>query len=217
MLSGGMDSTTILAYAKDQGFTCYCISFNYGQRHTSELDAAQSIAKKYDVAEHFIFNLGINEFGGSAQTDLNIPIPTTPTGTAIPSTYTPARNITFLSVALGYAEVRNANDIFFGASSIDYSNYPDCRPEFVAAFERTANLATKAGVESGLIRIHTPLINLSKADTIKLGLRLGVDYSETITCYQATKEGLACKQCHACQLRIKGFNEAGIIDNTRYI
>jgi 7-cyano-7-deazaguanine synthase len=217
LLSGGMDSTTILAYAKEQGYDCYCISFDYGQRHRYELTASALIAKKYHATEHFIFKLGIGEFGGSAQTDASIAIPTSKVGTEIPSTYTPARNITFLSVALGYAEVRKANDIFIGVSAVDYSNYPDCRPEFISSFEKTANLATKAGVESGLIKIHTPLINLSKAETILMGLKLGVDYLDTVTCYQMTDTGLACAECHACQLRMKGFEEAGVQDATRYV
>jgi 7-cyano-7-deazaguanine synthase len=217
LFSGGMDSATVLAYAKSQGFDCYCISFDYGQRHRYELEAASKLAKEFAVREHFIFNLGIGEFGGSAQTDSSIAVPTTPVGSAIPSTYTPARNIAFLSVALGYAEVRQANDIFIGVSAVDYSNYPDCRPEFISAFEKTANLATKVGVETGLIKIHTPLIHLSKAETIKLGMSLGVDYSKTVTCYQMTDEGLACGTCHACQLRQKGFAEAGLPDVTHYV
>lgn len=217
LLSGGQDSTTILAYAQQQGYECYCISFDYGQRHKYELKASAAIAKHYNAKEHFIFKLGIGEFGGSAQTDASIAVSTTKVGSVIPTTYTPARNITFLSVALGYAEVRQANDIFIGVSAIDYSNYPDCRPEFIAAFEKAANLATKVGVESGLIKIHTPLINLTKAQTVELGIKLGVDYSQTVTCYQLTDTGLACGQCHACQLRKKGFEEAGVLDPTRYI
>lgn len=217
MLSGGQDSTTVLAYAKQQGYECYCISFDYGQRQRYELTAACEIAKKYGAKEHFIFKLGIGDFGGSAQTDPSIEVPTTVVGTEIPSTYTPARNITFLSVALGYAEVKQANDIFIGVSSVDYSNYPDCRPEFIAAFEKAANLGTKAGVESGIIKIHTPLMYLSKAETVLLGMQLGVDFSDTVTCYQLSDQGLACGKCHACQLRTKGFLDAGVADPTRYI
>lgn len=217
LLSGGQDSTTVLAYAQQQGYECYCISFDYGQRHRYELEASATIAKLYNAKEHFIFKLGIGEFGGSAQTDTNIIVSTTKVGSAIPSTYTPARNITFLSVALGYAEVRQANDIFIGVSAVDYSGYPDCRPEFITAFEKAANLATKVGVESGLIKIHTPLISLTKAQTVELGMKLGVDYSQTVTCYQLTDTGLACGQCHACQLRKKGFEDAGVPDPTRYV
>lgn len=217
LFSGGMDSTTILAYAKSQGYDCYCISFDYGQKHRYELEVARILSKKYGATEHFVFKLGIGEFGGSAQTDSSIAVPTTKVGNEIPSTYTPARNITFLSVALGYAEVKQANDIFIGVSAVDYSNYPDCRPEFISAFEKTANLATKAGIEGNLIKIHAPLIQLSKAETINLGIKLGVDYSETVTCYKTTDTGLACGECHACQLRQKGFAEAGVPDTTRYV
>jgi 7-cyano-7-deazaguanine synthase len=216
LLSGGLDSTTTLAYAKDQGFNCYCISFDYGQRHVHELDAARKIAKSFGCAEHFVFKLGISEFGNSALTDTNIAVPTGGVGTAIPVTYVPARNITFLSIALGYAEVKKANDIFIGVSSLDYSNYPDCRPEFIAAFEKAANLATKVGVESGLIKINAPIINLTKAQTIELGLKLGVDYSETVSCYQLTDTGLACGVCDSCRLRKKGFEDLNMADPTRY-
>lgn len=217
LLSGGLDSTTCLAYAQDQGFDCYCISFDYGQRHKSELDFARKIAEHYQAKEHLIFKMGLGQFGGSALTDDNIDVPTTKINDEIPSTYVPARNITFLSIALGYAETRKAQDIFIGVSAVDYSNYPDCRPEFIAAFEKTANLATKVGVESGLIRIHTPIISLTKAQTIQLGLRLGVDYSQTVSCYQLSTEGLACGKCHSCQLRSKGFNDAGVEDPTLYV
>jgi len=217
LLSGGQDSTTVLAYAKNKGFDCYCISFDYGQRHSRELDAARKIAIKYDVPEHFIFRLPIGEFGGSALTDLDQQVPTDDAGNDIPNTYVPARNITFLSIALGYAESKGAQDIFIGVSAVDYSGYPDCRPEFISAFEKTANLATKAGVESGLIRIHTPLIDLSKAETIQLGQELGVDYSQTVTCYQLNALGQACGQCRACQLRRQGFVDAKVEDPTVYV
>jgi len=216
LLSGGLDSTTVLAYAKDQGYNCYCISFDYGQRHKAELQFARNIAQQYQAQEHFIFKLGINELGGSALTDSNIAVPTAGVGTAIPVTYVPARNITFLSIALGYAEVKQASDIFIGVSAVDYSNYPDCRPEFIAAFEKTANLATKIGVETGLIKIHTPIINLTKAQTVQLGIKLGVDYSKTVSCYQLTSDGLACGVCDSCRLRQKGFVEAGVTDSTQY-
>jgi len=217
LFSGGQDSTTVLAYTLKEGFECYCISFDYGQRHHHELNAAKKIAKAYNVKEHFIFKLPIGEFGGSALTDTNTAVPTNTAGLSIASTYVPARNITFLSIALGYAETKGAQDIFLGVSAVDYSGYPDCRPEFIAAFEKAANLATKIGVESGLIKIHSPLINLSKAETVHLGLELGVDYSATVSCYQLTEDGLACGQCHACQLRKKGFAEANVEDPTRYI
>lgn len=216
LISGGLDSTTVLAQARHDGYECYCISFDYGQLQRYELEVAQQIAKKYQAAEHIIYKLGLSTFGGSAQTDASIAVPTDAHGDAIPATYTPARNINFLSAALAYAEVRQAYEIFFGASCVDYSNYPDCRPEFVAAFEKTANLATKVGVESGLIQIHTPLMYLSKAETIKLGLKLGVDYSETVTCYQLSDTGLACGECHACQIRKEGFAAVGVADPTRY-
>ncbi len=216
LLSGGLDSTTVLAYAKDQGYNCYCISFDYGQRHKAELQFARNIAQQYQAREHFIFKLGINELGGSALTDSNIAVPTAGVGTAVPVTYVPARNITFLSIALGYAEIKQANDIFIGVSAVDYSNYPDCRPEFIAAFEKTANLATKIGVETGLIKIHTPIINLTKAQTVQLGIKLGVDYSKTVSCYQLTSDGLACGVCDSCRLRQKGFLDAGVTDPTQY-
>ncbi len=217
LVSGGLDSTTVLAHAKDQGFNLYCLSFDYGQRHRYELQAAEQIAKAFDAKEHFIFKLGIGAFGGSAQTDKNIVIPTTPIDDEIPLTYTPARNIIFLSVALGYAETRRANDIFIGVSAIDYSNYPDCRPEFIESFEKTANLATKAAIQGQTTRIHAPLIHLSKTETIQLGLKLGVNYRQTVSCYQLTDNGKACGACHSCQLRRKGFLDAGLTDPTEYI
>lgn len=217
LLSGGLDSTTTLAYAIDNGFECYCISFDYGQRHSFELDYARKIAQHYNVKDHLIFKLAMGSIGGSALTDNNIAVPTTGPSDEIPVTYVPARNITFLSIALGYAEVKQANDIFIGVSAVDYSNYPDCRPEFIAAFEKAANLATKVGVESGLVRINTPIINLTKAQTIQLGLKLGVDYSTTVSCYQLSNSGLACGECDSCLLRIKGFKEAGVDDPTAYI
>lgn len=215
LLSGGLDSTTCLAYAKSKGFNCYAVSFHYGQKHSAELNAAKRIAAHFG-ARHIIVDLPISQFGGSALTDETINVPDFKDSKEIPVTYVPARNTIFLSFALGWAEVLHANDIFIGVSSIDYSHYPDCRPAYIQAFQKLANLATKAGVEEGNIRLQTPLINLSKAETIKLGLSLGVDYQMTVSCYKATEEGLACGKCDSCMLRIKGFNEAQVIDKTTY-
>lgn len=216
LLSGGLDSTTCLAYAKAQGYECEALSFNYGQRHHAELIAAKNIAKHFGV-KHHIFELGIHQFGGSALTDANMVVPeNNHTTTGIPSTYVPARNTIFLSIALGFAETAKAQAIFVGVSAIDYSNYPDCRPEYIQAFQHLANLATKMGVEGQGITIETPLIHLSKAETIAMGVALGVDYSETVSCYQADQEGRACGKCASCELRKKGFAEAGSADNTRY-
>lgn len=215
LFSGGLDSTTCLAYAKSKGFHCYAISFNYGQRHSAELNAAKRIAAHFG-AQHIIVDLPISQFGGSALTDKKIDVPDFKDNNEIPITYVPARNTIFLSFALGWAEVLNANDIFIGVSAVDYSGYPDCRPEYIHAFQQLANLATKAGVEKGNIRLHTPLINLSKAETIKLGLSLGVDYQMTVSCYNATNEGLACGKCDSCMLRMKGFSEANVADPTLY-
>ncbi len=215
LLSGGMDSTTLLALAQSQNYECYALSFRYGQRHNAELEAASNIAKQASVIRHEIIDLDLSRFGGSALTDDNIDVPSS-SSTGIPITYVPARNTIFLSVALGWAEVLNAKDIFIGVTAVDYSGYPDCRPEFIQSFENTANLATKAGIEGDRFKIHTPLIKLSKAEIIQLGVNLGVDYSKTVTCYSADSAGKACGICDACRLRIKGFEEAGIIDNTRY-
>ncbi len=217
LLSGGLDSTTCLAYAMSQGFSCYCISFDYGQKHRTELAFASKIAQLYGAKDHHIFKLDLGVMGGSALTDDAIAVPTTGLTSEIPVTYVPARNITFLSIGLAYAEVKNASDIFIGVSAVDYSNYPDCRPDFITSFEKTANLATKAGVESGLIRIHTPIIKLSKAETILLGTKLGVDYSKTVSCYQLNGEGLACGVCDSCRLRKKGFLDAKVEDPTPYV
>lgn len=217
LFSGGLDSTTCLAYAISKKFSCYALSFDYGQRQTAELIAAKRTAAAMGV-KHEIFNLGINQFiKGSALTDKEIAIPegkTTPG--EIPVTYVPARNTIFLSIALAWAEVVNAKHIFIGVSAVDYSNYPDCRPDFIAAFQQVANLGTRFGIQEGGIKIHTPLIALSKAETIQLGLSLGVDYSKTVSCYQADAEGRACGLCASCRLRIKGFQEAGMADPTRY-
>lgn len=215
LFSGGLDSTTCLAYAKSKGFNCYALSFNYGQRHSAELNAAKRISA-YLGAKHFIVDLPISQFGGSALTNDKLAVPDFKGDHEIPITYVPARNTIFLSFALGWAEVLNAHDIFIGVSSVDYSGYPDCRPEFIEAFQKLANLATKIGVEEGDIRVQTPLINLSKAETIKLGLSLGVDYHMTVSCYQATHNGHACGKCDSCQLRIKGFRDAQVDDQTRY-
>ncbi|EKE25012.1 MAG: hypothetical protein ACD_5C00329G0004 [uncultured bacterium] len=215
LFSGGLDSTTCLAYAKSKGFNCYAISFNYGQRHSAELNAAKRIATHFG-AEHFIVDLPISQFGGSALTDEKLDVPDFKGDDEIPITYVPARNTIFLSFALGWAEVLKANDIFIGVSSVDYSGYPDCRPEYIQAFQRLANLATKVGAEEGSIRLQTPLISLSKAETIKLGLSLGVDYQMTVSCYKATDEGHACGKCDSCMLRIKGFSDAQVADSTLY-
>lgn len=215
LFSGGLDSTTCLAYAKSQGFDCYAISFNYGQKHSAELNAAKRIAAHFGV-RHIIVDLPISQFGGSALTDAGLDVPDFSCKHEIPVTYVPARNTIFLSFALGWAEVLKANDIFIGVSSVDYSGYPDCRPEYIQAFQRLANLATKVGVEEGAIRVHTPLINLSKAETIKLGLSLGVDYQMTVSCYKADDQGHACGKCDSCMLRIKGFAEADVADSTLY-
>jgi 7-cyano-7-deazaguanine synthase len=215
LLSGGLDSITTLALAKNQGYRCYALSFNYGQRHNAELIAARKIASAYRVEEHKIINLGLDSIGGSALTDENIAVPTTPQS-GIPATYVPARNTIFLSFALGWAEVLHIHDIFIGVNAVDYSGYPDCRPEFIQAFQRLANLATKAGVEGEHFTIHTPLIALSKAEIIQQGTALGVDYKDTVSCYSADEEGRACGLCDACRLRKAGFVAAGIEDPTRY-
>ncbi|HGU7213388.1 TPA: 7-cyano-7-deazaguanine synthase QueC [Legionella pneumophila] len=222
LLSGGLDSTTILAYAKNKGYECFPISFSYGQRHSFELEAAKKVARYFDVKEHKIISLPDNMFGSSALTDASIEVPQfvdSDTNTQnIPVTYVPARNTIFLSIALGYAESIKAHDIFIGVSSIDYSGYPDCRPEYINAFETLANLATKDGVEGKKIAIHVPLINLNKAETVKLGIENGVDYSLTVSCYKADNEtGAACGECDSCAFRKKGFQQAGITDPTNYI
>ena len=216
LLSGGMDSATVLAMANAQGYACYALSFRYGQRHTAELQAAIEQAQLQNVVRHEIIDLDLSRFGGSALTDSTIAVPTSPT-TGIPVTYVPARNTVFLSIALGWAEVLGARAIFIGVNAVDYSGYPDCRPEFIAAFQAMANLATKAGVEGEPFTLHTPLIHLTKADIIREGIRLGVDYARTVTCYAANAQGQACGQCDACRLRHKGFADAHIIDNTRYM
>lgn len=216
LLSGGLDSATTLAYATRQGFNCYALSFDYQQRHIAELNAARQIAARMQVIEHRIINLDIRQFGGSALTDNNISIPVT-RGSGIPVTYVPARNTIFLSYALAWAEVLEIQDIFIGVNAVDYSGYPDCRPEYIKAYETMANLATKSAVESRSFKINTPLMDLGKADIIKLGNSLIVDYSLTVSCYQSDDQGRACGLCDSCQFRKEGFESAGIPDPTRYI
>ncbi|MFG1497140.1 7-cyano-7-deazaguanine synthase QueC [Saccharospirillum sp. HFRX-1] len=215
LLSGGLDSTTVLAQAKADGYELYALSFDYGQRHDAELDAAKRIAKSMGVVEHKVIPIDLASLGGSALTDHSLEVPTEETE-GIPVTYVPARNTVFLSIALGWAEVLEAQNIFIGVSAVDYSGYPDCRPEYIAAYERLANLATRMGVEGRVIKVHTPLINLSKAETVALGTQLGVDYGLTVSCYQANESGEACGRCDSCRLRQKGFAEAGLSDPTRY-
>ena len=215
LVSGGLDSATCLAIARAQGFHCYALSFNYGQRSSSELDAAKKIATKAAAVEHRTISLDIGALGGSALTDTAIAVPES-TGDGIPVTYVPARNTVFLSYALAWAEVVDASAIFIGVNAVDYSGYPDCRPEFIAAFQNVISLATKKGVEGGEISLETPLIDLSKAEIIKSGSHLGVDYSLTVSCYQADAEGRACGVCDSCRFRRQGFEEAGLGDPTRY-
>lgn len=215
LVSGGLDSATTLAQAVRDGFDCYALSFDYGQRHRSELQAASSLAHQLGAIEHRTVSIDLAQLGGSALTDTDIDVPTTAT-TGIPVTYVPARNTVFLSFALAWAEVLAARDIFIGVNAVDYSGYPDCRPEFVKAFEETANLATRIGVEGERITIHTPLIDLTKARIIELGMSLGVDYGMTVSCYQADAEGRACGECDSCRIRRAGFSEAGCADPTRY-
>ena len=215
LLSGGLDSITVLALAKKQGYACYALSFDYGQRHNAELNAAKKIAEQYQVVEHKIISLGLGSIGGSALTDEHIAVPDSPQE-GIPVTYVPARNTIFLSFALGWAEVLKLHDIFIGVNAVDYSGYPDCRPEFIEAFQKLANLATKAGVEGQRFFIHTPLISMSKAEIIKQGIQLGVDYRQTVSCYSADQNGYACGVCDACRLRKAGFDEAHMQDPTLY-
>jgi len=215
LLSGGLDSATTLAIARAQGFACYALSLDYGQRHRAELAAAARLAVREGVVAHKVIALDLGQIGGSALTDPAIAVPDKPTQ-GIPVTYVPARNTVFLSLALAWAEVLEARDLFIGVNAVDYSGYPDCRPAFIAAFERLANLATRAGVEGGHFVIHTPLISLSKADIIRTGSELGVDYSATVSCYSADEQGRACGVCDACRLRAAGFEAAGIPDPTPY-
>jgi 7-cyano-7-deazaguanine synthase len=215
LLSGGLDSATVVAMARADGYACYTMSFDYGQRHRSELQAAERVAAQLGVVEHKVIGMNLNGIGGSALTDSSIAVPETLVE-GIPVTYVPARNTLFLSLALGWAEVLGARDIFIGVNAVDYSGYPDCRPEFIAAFEVLANLATKAGVEGQGFRIQAPLQALSKGEIVAAGLRLGVDYALTVSCYQADEQGRACGKCDSCRLRAAGFVQAGVTDPTRY-
>ena len=215
LVSGGLDSSTVLALALQQGYRCYTLSFDYGQRHRSELEAAKRVSELMKVEEHKIVRLDLGTIGGSALTDTTIDVPEQETA-GIPVTYVPARNTVFLSIALGWAEVLEADTIFLGVNAVDYSGYPDCRPEYISSFEAMANLATRAGVEGNKLSIQAPLMDMTKGEIISAGASLGVDYSQTVSCYQASIEGLACGKCDSCRLRIEGFNQAGISDPTRY-
>ena len=225
LVSGGMDSAVVIAIAREQGFAVHALSVSYGQRHTSELDAADRVSTALGAVAHKTVNVNLRSIGGSALTDdIEVPLDTDghPVGQAaakdaIPVTYVPARNTIMLSIALGWAEVLGANDIFCGVNAVDYSGYPDCRPEFVAAFEQLANLATKAGVEGAGLRVHAPLQFMSKADIVREGVRLGVDFAQTVSCYKADEAGRACGHCDACRLRAEGFAAAGVADPTRYV
>ncbi len=220
LLSGGLDSSTTLAIAKAEGFDVHALSFRYGQRHEIELEAARRVASSFGIAKHIVVDIDLRQFGGSALTsDIDVPKSRSPKeiGSGVPITYVPARNTIFLSFALAWAEVLGAQDIFIGVNALDYSGYPDCRPEFIAAFEHLANLATKAGVEDkARFAIHAPLLELTKAEIIRLGMKLGVDYSVTVSCYDPSPDGEACGECDSCQLRQKGFQEAGFEDPIRY-
>jgi 7-cyano-7-deazaguanine synthase len=215
LVSGGLDSATTLAIAREQGFACYCLSFDYGQRHRIELESAQLVAKSLGAVQHETVKLDIGWMGGSALTDSSIAVPETEES-GIPITYVPARNTIFLSVALGWAEVLSARDIFIGANAVDYSGYPDCRPVFIEAFQQLANLATKAGVEGDQFRVHAPLIDLTKAEIIRRGESLGINYGLTVSCYNPGPHGEACGRCDSCRLRAQGFRDAGVADPTKY-
>ncbi|GAB2504697.1 7-cyano-7-deazaguanine synthase QueC [Pseudoxanthomonas sangjuensis] len=219
LVSGGMDSAVVLAIAREQGFAAHALSVSYGQRHTSELEAAARVAQSLGAVAHKTVNVDLRSIGGSALTDdIEVPVDTDkdPNAAAIPVTYVPARNTVMLSIALGWAEVLGASDIFCGVNAVDYSGYPDCRPEFIEAFAKLANLATKAGVEGAGLRVQAPLIRLSKADIVREGARLGVDFAQTVSCYRADADGRACGHCDACRLRAQGFADAGVADPTRY-
>lgn len=216
LVSGGLDSATVLAQARADGFRCYALTFDYGQRHRIELDAARRVARALGAAEHRVARLDLTWVGGSALTDASIPVPDHP-GEGIPITYVPARNTVFLSIALGWAEVLGARDIFIGANAVDYSGYPDCRPAFIEAFERLANLGTRAGVEGREFAVHAPLIHLRKSEIIQAGVRLGVDFSLTLSCYSPDAAGRACGHCDSCRLRAQGFAAAGVPDPTTYV
>ena len=215
LVSGGLDSSTVLALALQQCYRCYTLSFDYGQRHRSELEAAKRVSELMKVEEQKIVRLDLGTIGGSALTDTTIDVPEQETA-GIPVTYVPARNTVFLSIALGWAEVLEADTIFLGVNAVDYSGYPDCRPEYISSFEAMANLATRAGVEGSKLSIQAPLIDMTKGEIISAGAALGVDYSQTVSCYQASLEGGACGKCDSCRWRIEGFNQAGISDPTRY-
>ncbi|WP_426397504.1 7-cyano-7-deazaguanine synthase QueC [Ralstonia sp. R-29] len=216
LLSGGLDSATVLAMANADGFETYALSMRYGQRHSSELEAAKKVAASLGAVRHEIVDLDLRKFGGSALTDDTLDVPTDGAQSGIPITYVPARNTIMLSLALGWAEAVGARDLFFGANAVDYSGYPDCRPEYVAAYETLANLATKAGVEGDRIRVNAPIIAMTKAEIIQAGVRLGVDYGLTVSCYQADDDGRACGVCDSCRIRKAGFEAAGVPDPTRY-
>lgn len=216
LLSGGLDSATCLAMAQNAGFACHCLSVDYGQRHAAELTAAARVASALGAVEHRVVHLDIGQFGGSALTDASIAVPTDGLQPGIPVTYVPARNTIMLSLALGWAEILGARDIYVGVNAVDYSGYPDCRPAFIRAFETMANLATKAAVEGHPIHLHAPLMDLGKAEIIRRGTLLGVDYRLTVSCYQADDAGHACGRCEACRLRREGFAAAGSIDPTPY-
>lgn len=216
LLSGGLDSATVLALALKQGYECFTLSFDYGQRHSSELAASEILSKHMGASAHKVVKLDLRTIGGSALTDTDIDVPTHESE-GIPVTYVPARNTVFLSIALGWAEVLEASDLFIGVNAVDYSGYPDCRPEFISAFETMANLATKAGVEGQPFKIHTPLIDLTKAQIIQQGVDAGVDYAMTVSCYAANDAGEACGECDSCRLRKQGFTDAHRLDPTRYI
>ena len=215
LLSGGLDSATVLAIARQQGYACHALSFDYGQRHNAELQASRQLAEDMGVVDHKTLCLDLGGIGGSALTDTAIAVPEQ-LADGIPVTHVPARNTVFLSLALAWAEVLEARDIFIGVNAVDYSGYPDCRPEFIRIFEKLANLATKAGVEGGQFRVHAPLIKMSKAEIIRTGAKLGVNYALTVSCYQADEQGRACGKCDSCRLRAQGFSEAGVADPTCY-
>jgi 7-cyano-7-deazaguanine synthase len=215
LLSGGLDSATVLAIAHEAGYACHALSLDYGQRHNAELAAAARVAASLGAVEHRVLKLGLSDIGGSALTDASIAVPESPTA-GIPVTYVPARNTVMLALALAWAEVLGSRDLFIGVNAVDYSGYPDCRPEFIAAFEQMANLATRAGVEGARLRVHAPLQHLSKAQIIQRGIELGIDYAQTVSCYQAAADGLASGRCDACRLGRVGFRAAGVPDPTRY-
>ncbi len=216
LLSGGLDSATVLALARAQGYACHALSVHYGQRHRAELEAAKAVARHLQAVEHRVVNIDISQFGGSALTDTGIAVPEAPVE-GVPVTYVPARNTVMLAIALGWAEVLEAEALFIGVNAVDYSGYPDCRPEFIAAFQQLADVATRRALEGKRVRIEAPLMNMRKAEIIRLGTALGVDYALTVSCYQADPEGRACGRCDACRYRLMGFVEAGLPDVTRYM